>query len=304
MDFDTILFFYVSPIVAVIICILNSTEILILLRRLKRNNSNKKRPKSSLIYILNLAISDLLVGLTVIVIKIWTYLAHYRIIKFERTAAIIHGIILYFFLRFSLAISIFSLIALTIDRLLSIRNPFRHTTVRTRNVITTLAIIWISSVGLATGFYYFSMHVLSSETSRKYRGTIFPATIIPAVVIFSFCYVFIFKAIHAQGKKFKSKQLDESDKLRQVSFLMHILRREARVTKFVWSVILTFTLCWLPLAVLGILETNGKLAPAEVGNTIFNLAFINSAANPLIYFGFKKHFESKWKQFINPFFRR
>ena len=298
-------FIYLSPLLAIITCILNGTEVVILLRRFKKRGANQNRHKTSLLYLLSLAFSDFLVGLTVVSLKTLTYLMRYRVIYYKGVFAMIHDFMLLFFLRFSLAISIFNLIALTVDRLLSIRSPFRHLEISTRNVLLTKAIIWILSLGSVSVFYYFAEHAVSSEVTRKrYRWMIFPATTVPAVITLSLCYVFIFKAIRGHGKKLKSQgKLDESSKPRQVSLCTQILRREARVAKFVGSVVLTFSLCWLPLAGLGIVGATGNEPSSVADNIAFILAFSNSVANPLIYFGFKNQLLKKWKHRFNKFFR-
>ena len=261
-------------------------------QRYRNLSFNKKTEKgehrTSLTFLLNLAVSDLCVGITVILVKMMLYLCNCRVINYKGVTVIVYNVLIYFFLRFSLIISIFSLLALLFDRLLSIRNPFRYTIVQMKHIVVTIVIIWVLSIGTVTGFYYFSMHILSPRISRRYRCLIFPVTIIPAVTVFSLCYLFIFKAIQKQGKQFRNRIHPEiPDRSRKRSFEMHTLKRESRVARFVGLVVFTFMLCWFPLAVLGIVEANGTILPPTVGNPIFILAFSNSATNPLIYFGFK-----------------
>ena len=305
MDLGDFWFLYGSPAFAVIICALNIIEILLLIKRLKRENTDYNKHRTSLVFLLNLAISDLCVGITVVLVKILYYLKKYHIIcLYTGVTGIVYGVLLYFFLRFSMTISILNLIALLIDRLLSIRNPFRFTTVQIRYIIITIAIIWALLIAFVTGFYYFSVHVLSSGMSILYRCIIFPVTIIPAIVVFSFCYIFIFKAIHAQGRQFRKKIHPEiSDKWRKTPSEMHPLRRESKLSRFVGCVIFTFVLCWFPLAVVGIVRAKGIIPSPAVENPLFILAFCNSAINSLIYFGFKNRLKTRrvgTRRFVQP----
>ena len=198
-----------------------------------------------------------------------------------------YEVLLYCFLRFSLTISVLRLVALTVYRLLSIRNPFRYTVVQMKHIVITIVAIWVLSIGFVTGCYYASMHILSQHVSQRFGFTIFPITIIPAVIVFSICYVHIFKAIHLQRRQFQNRIHPVTSDLRKRSFEMSIIQREAKVARFMGCAAFTFVLCWIPLAILGIVIASGATTSLAVENALFTLALCNSATNPLIHFRFK-----------------
>ena len=190
-----------STALAVIICTLNSIEFCLLIKRLKKGNADLNKHRVSLLLLLNLAISDFCVGLAVILVKILTYLAKYYVTN-DRSASVpkfVYIFLLAIYLRFSMMVSIFNSLALTIDRFLSLRNPFRHMVVQAKHMVITIAAIWVLSIGAVTGFYYFSKHMLSLRICSQYCLTKFPFMVIPAVTVFSSCYIFIFKPIQVQG---------------------------------------------------------------------------------------------------------
>ena len=296
MDFGTLWFYYGSPTLAVIICILNSIQIILLFKRFKCKRSNRSRQKASLLFLLSLTVSGSSVGLTMILVKILAYLIDYNVISNKSSIANLYNILLFIFLRFSLIISVFNLLALTADRLLAVRNPFRYTMLHTRNVITAILVIWILSIGIVTGYYYFSVQFFSSQIDLRYSLLTFPITIIPAAVAMSVCYIFVFREIRIQRKQFRGGT--ERGKLEgstTISFQMHLVKRESKVARFVACAVLTFILCWLSLAILGIIKASGAIYSDAVSDPIFVLAFCNSAANPLIYFGFKRQLCNRCK---------
>ena len=222
-----------------------------------------------------------------ILVKILAYLIDYNVISNKSSIANLYNILLFIFLHFSLIISVFNLLALTADRLLAVHNPFRYTMLHTRNVITAILVIWILSVGIVTGFYYFSVEFFSSQIDLRYSLMMFSITIIPAAVAMSVCYIFVFREIRIQRKQFRGgTERGKPKGSTTISFQMHLVKRESKVARFVACAVLTFILCWLPLAILGIIKASGAIYSDAVSDPIFVLAFCNSAANPLIHFGF------------------
>ena len=121
IDDETFWFNYGSPAAATVMCILNSIEIYILSKRCQNQTLKYNKQKISLILLLNLPVSDFLVGFAVILF----YLLKYDVIRFTDTASAIYGFIFFFFLRISLLCSVLNLMAMTFDRYSIILNPIR-----------------------------------------------------------------------------------------------------------------------------------------------------------------------------------
>ena len=300
MHFGLFWFHYGSPALALIVCILNGIEIFALFRRCRMKNLNRSRHKASLLLLLNLSISDFSVGLTVIMIKVLWNLIDHKVISYTKVTKIVYDILLILFLRLSLLTSIFNLLAMTFDRVFSIRNPLQyHYRIRRKHITSVIIIIWALSASLIVGYYYLAMHQLSDRGSRRYRGTIFPATILPAITSFCYCYIVIFKAIRIQGRSLRvNSRREDFEDSRTNSYRLHVIRRELKVARLSGFVVLMFIICWFPLAVLGIVNALGYIMSNKISNPIYILAFLNSALNPLIYFGYKKELCRQSKLFI------
>ena len=120
IDLAQILFVYVSPIIVVtILLLLNIAEIYSIFRPKK-----KKRIKSSVLaYVLNLSISDVFVGFAIIIAKLIFYIWKYTN---NSTSRLLFYVVRYYLVRFSLFVSVFSLITMTLIRWLAVKHPMNH----------------------------------------------------------------------------------------------------------------------------------------------------------------------------------
>ena len=140
--FDTI-----CIVVGVLIIIFTLIEIVILIREM-RNETHKSQ-----IYLLNLALSDFIMGLCLLTVfgtsKYKKYNPkdaekHHRWLLPLQIYCIIGGI------RFNLMMSIFSLAALTVDRVLAVIRPFYHRNMKNRYASFVCAFTWIISLVLSS----------------------------------------------------------------------------------------------------------------------------------------------------------
>ena len=113
IDLAQILFVYVSPIIVVtILLLLNIAEIYSIFR------PKKNRIKSSVLaYVFNLSISDVFVGFAIIIAKLIFYIWKYTN---NSTSRLRFCVVRYYLVRFSLLVSVFSLIAMTLIRWLAL----------------------------------------------------------------------------------------------------------------------------------------------------------------------------------------
>eukprot|EP00794_Sanderia_malayensis_P012263 gene12263-13528_t len=307
MNFATFLFLYGSPALAVLICILNLTEIIILAKKLKRafkSREGQRRSPIALVFLINLAISDFSVGLIIIIIKIMYYLFLYNVLPNTKLSHLVYNVLLYLFLRFSLLCSLFNLTALTMDRCLSIQYPLRYRAIVTKGKVFFVVLLsWALSVTVVVVHYHVSFH--TSAQARKNELVIFPAAILPASAIFIICYTCILHKTLMQGREIK--RLMTSDNLPGSSAhasLAHVFRREAKVSQLACTVACLFVVCWLPMAIVGLLTVCGVHVKMHIINPVFNLAFANSILDPLVYFGFKKRLGTRLKRMLASIYRR
>ena len=177
-----------------------------LLQTRKKSKGKFDYHKTSLLLLLNRAISDFLAGLTNILIKIIFYLLSYRLIGFTDTLIAVYGSLIFFFSRISLLTSVLNLMAMTYERYMVIRNPLASGTkwyelhIRLVNVF-----IWVTSISFVSLHYYLYVFKLSESDGLKYEFTIFSAVILPVSVAFCCCYLYTVAKKDTQIGKRKKK---------------------------------------------------------------------------------------------------
>ena len=92
------------------------------------------------------------------------------------------------FIRFSLFSSIFNLIAMTLDRYVSIFHPVAHRNRSPRFVRFLIAGIWAFSFLCVFAVYSVTRWVVASKNGSNLINLIFPASSYPATLIFVYCY--------------------------------------------------------------------------------------------------------------------
>ena len=117
-QYQQALFEIVTPVMGGLVIVLNIIEIGCILQQGKT-----QRPGA--IYILNLAISDVVVGLTMVILKSIDPFMETDL-KYDMTAQEIYNIIQYCLLRLSMFVSVFNLLVLSVDRVWAISRPFSH----------------------------------------------------------------------------------------------------------------------------------------------------------------------------------
>ena len=299
MSFSTYLYTYGSPVVAVLACVLNLPEIILLVRRYRHTSKLRyERNVVPIILLASLALSDFLVGLNVILVKVVYYLMEYNVIPMNYHTFVLYKVLTFLFLRLSLLLSVLSLLAMTVDRLLAVKNPIKYRAkIRTRHGFIAVAVTWVSSSTIIAIHYYVSVY--GDGSSFEKRMLIFPITIIPSSIAFALCYVKILREVFVQGREMKRV----SEKRAGQRCPRYILEREFKVSRFAATVVCVFMVCWLPLALTGLIAILGVKIDPSLPNTMFLLSFLNSALNPLIYFAFKERLGRRF-HLLASFFRR
>ena len=173
------LFELVTPVMGGFIIILNIIEIGYILQQ-----GRTERPGA--IYILNLAISDVVVGLTMVILKSIDPFMETDL-KHDMTAKEIYNIIQYCLLRLSMFVSVFNLLVLSVDRVWAISRPFSHRKKTTLFAVKVCVLVWILSIICVTSI--FCMVRFYGGNFERYHNLVFPlatylTTFAFAVVIF------------------------------------------------------------------------------------------------------------------------
>ena len=135
----------ISLVVGILIVISNIIEIRFIIK-----GSKKKKLHISQIYLLNLALSDIMLGLGVILMMaIWEY-ENRNPIEFRRVeanwlrATLFYTVIVG--MRLTFMMSLFSLISLTVDRLLSVLKPLYHRKIKSKHCVYICVLMWLVSI--------------------------------------------------------------------------------------------------------------------------------------------------------------
>uniref|UniRef100_H2N109 Relaxin family peptide receptor 1 n=1 Tax=Oryzias latipes TaxID=8090 RepID=H2N109_ORYLA len=186
----------------------------------------------------------------------------------------------------STEVSVLLLTYLTLEKYICIVYPFQYLTPGRRRTVTILTSIWVFGLivaflplackGLFRNFYgtngvCFPLHSEQPETpwAHVYSIVIFLLNLV-AFLIIVFSYASMFYNIQRTGTQ-------------TTKFSNHI-KKEVTIAKRFFSIVITDSLCWIPIFVLKILSLLQVEIPGTISSwvVIFILP-INSALNPILY---------------------
>ncbi|XP_051529522.1 somatostatin receptor type 2-like [Myxocyprinus asiaticus] len=246
------------------------------------------------IYILNLAVADVLCMLSLPFIAIQLALLHWPF-----GAAICRVVLTVDSMnQFT---SIFFLTVMSIDRYLAVVHPIKSTKWRKPCVAKAISLaMWGVSLLVNLPIMIFSgvntkrneartCTMLWPEPQNTYYTafifyTFFLGFFLPLIVI-SLCYLLIVIKVKSSGMRVCSTKRKRS---------------ERKVTRMVSIVVVVFVLCWLPFYVFNVTSVTGTVPSTSVLKSTFDfvvvLGYANSCANPILYAflsdNFKKSFQN------------
>ena len=273
----------------VLTLILGFSGNLIVLIAIARKKIRMWRPHE--IFILNLAISDLMLITIFLPFQIYIFLVEFH-------PSVFYCKFIACLITVALGASIFTLTAMAIHRCYVITNPFKHGSISQQSVMVWLVLVWILSIGLVVP------RILVSTTSsnrciqqwpdqslkKLYTVSLFVARFVIPLFIISFAYFRIAKDLaRSPAPRF---DFHENGQIKT-----HTARREnAEVTKTLAIIIVLFMLCMLPFRLSTIVMLFGNEDQVFLARTIRRytsiLTVIHSCMNPIVYGTLTKNFRS------------
>ncbi|EFN60975.1 Adenosine receptor A2b [Camponotus floridanus] len=268
-------------------------------------------------YIISLAAADLLVGLLAI---------PFAILASIGLPTNLHACLFTVSVLIVLCtISIFCLVAVSVDRYWAILHPMGYSrTVRTKTAIGIIGVCWIA--GTLVGFLpLFGWNAGQTSDHRciftkvmdyNYLVFLYFATIIfPALLIAAF-YAHIYQVIVKQLQQVVTVDSGNSGGVRRLGGLrlgsnhqttgtmLRVLgaarKREIKATQNLSRIVLFFIVCWFPLYTINCVMA--FCPQCEVNDLLMNfciiLTHINSVGNPLLYAYHLKDFRIALKNFV------
>lgn len=257
---------------------------------------NKKLRTVTNYFLVSLAAADFFVGTLAIPCAIMTDLG------FPHNNIYLCATIVYMLITLTQS-SVFSLLAIAIERYVAILMPFHYQRLlKPRNARLVILLIWIlafllSSVPLL-GFknrsrhisYCFFVCVVDIEFMVYFN--FFACALVPLLTMF-FIYAHIFITVRRQVRRIAALRSALEAQARQNS----AMRRETKKATSIFLLIFLFVLCWMPIHILNCLQQFCPhcTVPLPLILTAVILSHANSAINPLLYAYRMKSFRQAFK---------
>ena len=218
-------------------------------------------------FVINLAVADILVGITVEPIKAASFWSNNRNVLFSY----------YIFAVLSCVCSIVSISALMVDRFLAVCRPFQYRSlVKPCRIRTAILIIWLFSI-------HFSILPLLGWRSASFQvylnslGVLFPA----AIMLLS--YYGLRRSLRGEIANLQNSAADRT----QATHVRNMVTRERRVSTTVFIMLLVFLVSWCPAVTVDFVmvfcekcRSDTLLLARDVTLTI---GFFSSGINPGLY---------------------
>uniref|UniRef100_A0A3Q2NNA0 Adenosine receptor B1a n=1 Tax=Fundulus heteroclitus TaxID=8078 RepID=A0A3Q2NNA0_FUNHE len=183
--------------------------------------------------------------------------------------------------------SIFSLLAVAVERYVAIFMPFRYRALMTpRNAVLVILATWLLAflIGLVplmgwrkTAPAAYCFFVLVVDMTYMVYFNFFACVLAPLVVMF-LIYAQIFAAVKRQARRTGAERRGQGGAAAS-------MRREVKTATSLFLVLFLFTVCWVPLHVINcfLLLCPRCPVPLELLLAAIILSHANSAVNPFLY---------------------
>ena len=256
--------------------------------------------------IANMAISDLMVSAFAVpreLAQIFTGVQRWLI---DGTAGVILYKLVYFFQDISTAVSIQSILVITVDRYAGVVQPYRDPIITPRRRRVLMPLIWLIAMGLHSTYLYtlrlkqvnsiryciFSWEPAfdSLQAQRIYFVAISVILIVIPLAVITVLYSLMFRSILKQRSFWKTVS----------SFRRQRRKEDTKIIKKILAIIVLFVICILPIDITGLLHLFAwqEKIPCGIDHWSFAVKFIfysNASLNPCVYFLLNERYrQSLW----------
>jgi len=263
MDFKYFLFMVVSPTGAALMIILNILEIWFIFKR-----KMLARVKST-VYILNLAISDILLGIFILTVKTLKTIEQNNGISSKYRLFFQHKMI-----YISLYVSVLTLAVLTIERVLAVKKPIFYKMLEYKKKFYISVSMWFITVFAITVH-----HITVNDNEKESIKT-------PLLILFIAFFICCSYLIILRTLKIRAQQRNMGTTTTDVT-LTTFNQAEKRFLRFCIKSFIIFLVCWLPLAAYGVALAGGFITTWKYKDyfdfVTHIIAFWNSVASPIMF---------------------
>ena len=240
--------------------------------------------------IANMALSDLLLSSFAVPREIAEIFIGFRRWLINGLAGAVLCKAVYFFQDISTAVSIQSIVVITLDRYTGVVSPFRRPIITPKRRKFVIALIWLISMALH-GIYFYTVRCKQVKGIRfclfddpravKINFVMISVVliVIPLIII-SVLYSLMFRALKRQSPFWNGCSS---------SFMQRRQKENAKIMCKILAIIVVFVICILPLDIIGFLFFFAwhKAIPCGMDQLSYAVKFIfysNASLNPCIYF--------------------
>ena len=246
--------------------------------------------------IANMAVSDMLLSVFAVPRELTQIFVGYQGWLIDGPSGAILCKVVYFFQETSTAVSIQSIVVITLDRYIGIVQPFRKPFITPKRLKLVIALIWLISMGLH-GIYFYIARLkrvngisICSFSFEPAFGNLKALRIhfivlsvfliaIPLAII-TVLYSLIFRALRREKPIWKGFS---------TSLIKSRRKENTKITKKILAIIILFVICILPIDIIGFLFFFWwyNEIPCGMDQLSFTAKFVfysNASLNPCIYF--------------------
>ena len=244
--------------------------------------------------IANTAISDLMVSAFAVPRELAQIFTGVQTWLIDGTAGVILCKLVYFFQDISTAVSIQSILVITVDRYAGVVQPYRDPIITPRRRVL-IPLIWLIAMGLHSTYFYtllfkqvnniryciFSWEPAfdSLQAQRIYFVAISVILIVIPLAVITVLYSLMFRSIIKQRSLWKTVS----------SFRRQRRIEDTKIIKKILAIIVLFVMCILPIDITGLLHLFAwqEKLPCGIDHWSFAVKFIfysNASLNPCVYF--------------------
>ena len=272
--------------IAAVIVIINSLVFYLFLKnKALRNISNYP--------LFSLAACDLFCGF--VVIPLFTILHFTPLIQSQGSTRFYLSFLVTIFHNFVAIATVYHIVVVTGERYLAIKVPFKHRVIDQKNVLTVLAVVWVSSLLISSlPFTWINKiyPVYKPVSSRLALGfTIFCMVFVLVLPYIFLLYAFI-DMFNVYGRSRNGHQHRNGSGLRRTRSIEKKSGGERKCLVLFVIMASVFLVCWLPWFVIFLLhqlsfDFSKLTVPSQVSLIV---RYLTSVANPLLYTFLKRDF--------------